>query len=374
MNRTWILIVALADLGCFLSGNAVWLRRGLKSGSDRLSNIQAEYQITPNGQWVVYRGREDGATSDELYCVATGGGIPVQLNGLLTSGGEIDSWQLSPDGARVVYLADQDTLGLTEVYVVPMPGGAAQKVNDALVDQGSTRGAFAGAANSQIAYIAGKVTGPFTGTFFEVFSVPAGGGLSTRLNAPLVNGGDVSELIVRSDGGRVLYLADQEVNDRIELYSVAPDGGSLVKLNGPLAVEGDVVVEGLAFSPDGNRVLYTADQGQDQRNEIYSVPTLGGTAVRLNGTMVNGGDVTRGSQRFSPNGARVLYHADQNADEVFEIFSVPSGGGAATRLNGPLVTGGDVNSQGLQFSPDGGRVLYTADQLEDETCELFTCA
>jgi hypothetical protein len=261
MNRTWILVFALTSISGFQGTEIVLAATRLEVASGGWSSIRDKYQITSNGQWVVYQARENGATTDELFCLPTGGGVPVQLNGQLTSGGKVDSWHLSSDGARVVYLADQDSVGLTEVYVVPMPGGAAQKVNDALVDQGSTHGAFAGTANSQIAYIAGKVTGDFTGTFYEIFSTPTGGGISTRLNAPLVNGGDVRDLLVRPDGGRILYLADQEVDEKFELFSAAPDGGSLVKLNGPLAVGGDVVVEGLAFSPDGNRVLYTADQG-----------------------------------------------------------------------------------------------------------------
>lgn len=175
MNRSWMIVAVLAGLGASGTRGLAIAATRLDAASSEFSNVRQDYQITSNGQWVVYRSRPEGAATDSLYCVPIAGGIPVRLNGLLNSGGSIESWQLSPDGTRVVYLADQETVGLTEVYVTPMPTGAAQKVNDALVEHGSMRGAFAGAAGNQVAYIAGKVTGPITGTFYEIFSVPTGG-------------------------------------------------------------------------------------------------------------------------------------------------------------------------------------------------------
>src|SRR6185295_16632651 len=116
---------------------------------------------------------------------------------------------------------------------------------------------------------------------------------------------------------------------------------------------------GLALSPDGTRALYAADQELDERIEVYSVPIGGGQSVKLNGPLVAGGDVTAGSPRFNFNGSRVLYHADQDADEVFEIYSVASGGGIRVKLNGPMALNGDVRSEGLQFSSTGERILYS---------------
>ncbi|MGI0025647.1 MAG: FIMAH domain-containing protein, partial [Nitrososphaera sp.] len=59
-----------------------------------------------------------------------------------------------------------------------------------------------------------------------------------------------------------------------------------------------------------------------------------------------------------------------DTDDVHELFSVPLAGGTPTKLNGALVSGGDVF--GFQISPDSSRVAYVADQDTDEVSELFS--
>ena len=90
----------------------------------------------------------------------------------------------------------------------------------------------------------------------------------------------------------------------------------------------------------------------------------------LNGPLPAGGSII--DFEVSPDGARVVYVADQNAGGVFELFSVPIGGGTPTRLNGPLVAGGDVQF-GFVVSPDSSRVVYQADEDVDDDFELFRC-
>ena len=192
-----------------------------------------------------------------------------------------------------------------------------------------------------------------------------------KLNGALVAGGNVSPggLQFSPDSSRVLYHADQTTNGVLEIYSVPSTGGAATKLNGPLVAGGNVASAGLAFSPDSSRVLYLADQTTNGVDEIFSVPSAGGAATKLNGPLVAGGNVSPFDLAFSPDSSRVLYNADQTTDGVFEIFIVPSAGGTAVKLNGPLVAGGNVLDQ--QFSPDGSRVLYQADQDTDGVNEIY---
>ena len=65
------------------------------------------------------------------------------------------------------------------------------------------------------------------------------------------------------------------------------------------------------------------------------------------------------SAALLPDGAWVAYLADQDTDEVLELYLVPADGSAApVKVNGPLVTEGDV--QWFQFSPDGDTLVVSA--------------
>jgi len=172
----------------------------------------------------------------------------------------------------------------------------------------------------------------------------------------------------------VLYRADQERDEIIELYSVPLDGSSApVRVHGPLPAGADV--QAFRLSPDSRRVVYVADADVDETFELYSAP-LDGSAppVRLIPALAVGGDVhaPHGAWQFQirADSKEVVYLADQAADERVELFSVPlAGGRAPARLNADLVADGDVTS--FRLVPDGQHVLYVADQDENQVFELY---
>jgi len=285
-----------------------------------------------------------------------------------------DAFELkfSPDGSRIAYLADQDTDEVLELYVAPASGGGAStKVNPPLVANGNVSfGSFVFSPDgTRIAYLADQDTDEV----FELYVAPAsGGGSATKVNPPLVAGGDVfSGFAFSPDGTRIAYLANQDTFSVSELY-VAPasGGGTAIKVNPSLVANGDVF-SGFVFSPDGTRIAYLADQDTDFINELYVAPASGGgTSTKVNPALVANGDVFSGFV-FSPDGTRIAYLADQTTDEVFELYVAPaSGGGSATKVNPALVANGDVFS-GFAFSPDGTRIAYRADQDTDAVIELY---
>ncbi len=299
---------------------------------------------------------------------------PARLNASLVAGGDVDaeSFIISPEGSRVVFAADQDTDQVFELYSAAIGGGIPAKLNGALVAGGDVSflpGEYLVAPNSSfVVYRADQQTDGVV----EVYSVGLLGGSATRLNGALVSGGSVIGHAISANTLRVVYHADQDTNDVFELYSVPINGGASVKLNGALTPGGNVLLlQSSAFlvSPDGSTVVYAADQDADEVFELFSVPITGGASTRLNGSLVSGGDITRFF--ISPDSAWVVYRADETTDEVFELHSVPIGGGARTRLNGTLVSGGDVGTA-VVFTTDGSRVVYGADQDADGVSELYS--
>ena len=77
----------------------------------------------------------------------------------------------------------------------------------------------------------------------------------------------------------------------------------VIKLNAELTPSGDVYCRGIQFSPDGSRVLYLADQDTDEVDELYSVPAAGGTPVKLNSALPSGGNLDRLLENFQLAGS-----------------------------------------------------------------------
>src|SRR5690606_3487818 len=157
----------------------------------------------------------------------------------------------------------------------------------------------------------------------------------------------------------------------IELYSVRLDDilSLPVKLNGPLISGGNVA--DFHLSLDSSRVVYLADQDRDEVFELYSTPLDGsGSPVKLNRPLPSGREVFSDFQ-ISADSSRVVYRTDRGTSGAEQVYSVPLDGSSdPLRLNDPLVSGGDVEE--FQISLDSSRVVYLADQDTDDVVELYS--
>jgi len=356
------------------SAPPVQLTPGFSEGRAAIS-----FTITPDGQRVVYLA---DLVDDvfELFVAPIDGGSgdsvspALRLNGPLVAGGDVDdptaesalelAYQISPDGERVVYLADQDADEVFELYSVSLLARQpVRKLNAPLPAGGDVvRGFCISPDGSTVVYRADQEANDR----FELYSVPIDGQAPPlRLNSALPDGGDVGGNVtswfttvfaISPEGSRVVYIGDQEQNDVFGLFSVPIDGGEPpVSLTVTLAPNGDLgprvaYLPDFVISPDGGLVSYWADPEVNDRWELYCAPIKGNEPARkLNGALVAGGDV--GAQfighvspyyghplfQFAQSAQRVVYMADQDADEVYEIFSAPSDGSAApVRLHDSL--------------------------------------
>jgi Tol biopolymer transport system component len=332
------------------------------------------FQVSADSAWVVYRADPEIDQDQGLYAVPSDAGAPsVRLDASPGGGsgddGSVDAFALAAGSARVAYLATLD--GTSRLFGAAIGGGAGPlELSGALVPGGRVVSFELEPSGGRVVYRADQDEDER----YELFSAPLDGSAgAVRLSGTLVPGGDADwcngELAHVTVGSRLVYRADQEVDERIELYSVPTDGSAPpVKLNAPFHAGADV---GCAvLSPDGSRVVYSADQDTDNVVELYSVPSDGSAApVKLNPTFVPGRQAL--AVRITPDGARVLYLADQVTDDVFELFSVPiDGSAAALELSGALVAGGDVQTD-FQGSADGAWVVYRADQARNDRQELY---
>jgi len=64
------------------------------------------------------------------------------------------------------------------------------------------------------------------------------------------------------------------------------------------------------ISPGSDRVVYTADQEVDEQEKLYSVPIGGGTVIRINHDLATNADVF--NHRLTPDGERVVFRVNSN--------------------------------------------------------------
>ena len=318
------------------------------------------FQITPDSSTVVFIADVDTVGEDELYSVPIDGGTATKLNNPVTSGGRIADFTLSPDGNTVVYIGDPDTFDITELYSVPVGGGPVTKLspNNLTTTREVLFTRRISADSSTVVYLGDQNTNNVN----ELFSVPIGGGTVTRLNDPLPSGGGVGLFGIKlsPDGSRVVYSADQETNNVHELFSVPVSGGTVTKLNSTLPLSSGFLIPAIfdfQITPDSSTVVYRGTQDTVGIDELFAVPIGGGTPIKLNEPGAN-----LFNYEISADGSTVVYQTSTGGQGVDELFSAPIGGGTVTQLNGPLGVGETVGS--FELSQDSSTVIYTTELFD----------
>jgi hypothetical protein len=156
-----------------------------------------------------------------------------------------------------------------------------------------------------------------------------------RLHAPHTGAQDVEQDAFAIGAGRAVFVADLVVPGVRELFSAPLDGSAPpVRLNGTFAIGGGLRTQtsslrgAFALSPDGLTVAYRADERTAGTVELFAVPADGSRAPRvLNRELVAGGDVGAPETElpivafaFRPDGLAVAYLADQDENDVVELF------------------------------------------------------
>lgn len=359
----FVLSLPLASQGLELSGP---LARPV--GGDVFAHA-----LTPDGARVVYVADERVDDLDELFAAPTDGTrASVRISANLLPGSEVQRLAPvpSPDGTRALYFVT-DGLGPADLWSAVLDGTTpavplAERVFAARFD----------ATGSQVLFSSDlRVAGAI-----ELFRVAsAGGETPQRLSGIPIGGGDVRPvqgapclLGTGAGGARAIYVADHQAAGRVELYSVPIDGSAApIRLNGALVaggnVQGAIASVPAEVSPDGTRVVYRADQEVDERYELYGAPIdAAGAAVKLSGTTIPAGDVDGGTLapsfadvpafRIAPDGVHVVFRADRVVDGAFALFVAPLDGSTPPVALTPTGAGSTVVE--YDVTPDGRSVVF----------------
>lgn len=191
-------------------------------------------------------------------------------------------------------------------------------------------------------------------------------------------GTTAGDLQFSPDNTKIAFIGDFLTDGVEELFVVDLSGPApltAVRVSGPSIAAGDIT--NYFWSPDSRWIAYQGDQETDGVTEIYVVDTTAPTptAVKVNGPMVTGGDVGADDFGFSADSTWLYYNADQEVDNSFYLYIVDLTAptpGIGVRVHPDLLgSTADVGTSGTFFTPDGSRLIYVADQETVDVDELW---
>ena len=324
-----------------------------------------EFAVTPDNSAVVYRADQTIDNVIELYRTIFSGGNNAKLNPNYALGQNVDAFALLPNSTGVIYRANKDTATVKELYRVlfATPQTADRLVTPFLI-AGQNVDAFAPTPDSaNVVYIANRPVATN-----QVFIAPAAGGGSIQINGPLVVNGNVTDFAITPDGFSVVYRADQDTDEVFELYrTVIASAPNNTKLNPPFLQNSNKNVTLFGVIPDSSGVVYIADQNTDEVFELFRTLFSGGNSQINPPFLLGFEDVV--DFVVAPNSSGVVYKADQNTDGVNEVYKAVFGFPGSTRLNPPFVIGQNVLT--YTVSPDSASAIYRANQDNTAIVELY---
>ena len=189
----------------------------------------------------------------------------------------------------------------------------------------------------------------------EVFLLPAEGGEPRQLTELGVN---ASGLAWSPDGSRIAFTADAQQRDehsyeRADLWVVSVDG-TMARLT-----DDEFNYGGPAWSADGREIVVRGNEGLDviirEARDRGAPSDLfvfdAGTGERLR-NLTGDWDLIPGGATWSADGSHVYFSASVTGNS--HLFRVPAGGGTVEQ-----VTDGDRRLGGFSFSSDFSRMAFT---------------
>ncbi len=303
-------------------------------------------ELSPDGQWAVYRADQDQAHQIELYAVRLDGGPSIKLNTPFEVSGQVSQAKISPDGSRVVYRANGGNLGESGLFSVSIDGGTPTRLSGP-PGLRHLYGGFALSADGE--HVVFRAFG--SSGFPQMFRTSLSGGTVEPLGfeAP---GSDawIQEFWISPDGQTVIYLASRLTEGITDLYRVAMTGGGGERLSASEANSRHVVA--VDFALGGDLVLYKTRPPEATHPALFSVPTVGGPSRLLDANLVD--RLSGPGFTVSPDGRHIVYPVGQPDSNMQRVYSM-------NLLTGESVALDDVFASfhtKVTISPDSRFVFY----------------
>lgn len=193
--------------------------------------------------------------------------------------------------------------------------------------------------------------------------------------------GNVSDLAISPDRRHVAYLRHFD-DGTTRLMVAGIDGRGERNASGEHAHGGLSEITAFAWAPNDARLVFRADLGDiDDQYELYGVAIAADGTVgdrhKLSGTM-HADSAVKPQFAWSPDGSRVAFISDRESVGVDRLYVTSVGADGASGLEVPAIAStppignGDVYE--FKWSPDGTRVAYRANIINESTQSLYVSA
>lgn len=156
---------------------------------------------------------------------------------------------------------------------------------------------------------------------FHLYAIQVSTGTIKKLSGDFVSGGDVRDYLLTPDGSKVIFRADKDTDEGIDLYVVNIDGTGLRRLGTAMATSKSVL-SGYRISSDSKWVVYRETQsflsGSNAGSSVVNIETGEQISFATSST----GFIEAGL--FSPNSKYIAYRVDRTtagcyALEVYDL-------------------------------------------------------
>lgn len=312
-------------------------RKKISAPLDMGENV-IRFLVDPTSQKVAYIA--DPSTGfKNLYTVDLNGTNNYQVNnGLTSTNHSIGHFLWMPSGSKLVYTSDEGmTVGNYALYIANFDGSNRLTLNGGPVGQ-----IFDIAPNGSRIVYRFSLTNP------TLRSITPTGTNDVLLNTPFNLGAQpasgISNFVISPNSSLVAYRSNQDDNIKYELFVTNIDGSGLkTKISGALVSGGNVALVPKVdynFTSDSSSVIYIADQDTNNKNELF-ISSVSGVNQKLSGnSMIADGDV----QSFKTLGNKTLFLADMDINGVNELYGIDHTniGAGSLKINSPLIAGENV--------------------------------
>ena len=327
-------------------------------------NVLEQFQSTPNDKYVIYLADETTDGDQELYISKTDGSEKRKLQAV-PNGRDVIYFIISPDSQKVAFLMDLDSAGLYDLYTINIDGSNLTKLNQGVsLGQTVSKTFKFTPDSSKVVFVTNEITN-IRNLYIANASAPI-----NRIQLNSSSRAPVSSVFEIAPNGTRIVFKESNNPAHPNIASVLPNGGSEVQLNPNFTLPGSGASD-FIISPLSNKVVYRANQDNDAIYELYSVNIDGSSSSqKINGSIVTGGSVSALSFKISPNGLKVIYIADQDVDEKFELYSSNLDGSSNTKISGTFAAFSDINN--FKITTDSLKIIFQVNSLISNVQEIYS--